>query len=266
MERTEKLLEALQILKEMGLKTQAIKAIHYIPPQPGRFRDYPEEVHPLLLSALQQKGYYQLFLHQYLSWEAIRRGKNVVIVTPTASGKTLCYNLPVLQSMLEDSSSRAIYLFPTKALSQDQRAELDEIISFLPEAVRVFTYDGDTPQDARRAIRAQGHIVITNPDMLHSGILPHHTKWIKLFKNLKYVVIDELHNYRGIFGSHLTNVLRRLKRIARFYGSEPRFILCSATIANPREMAEKLIEEPVDLIDDNGALGAKNILFFTTRQ
>lgn len=263
MTRTENLLEALQILQEMGLKTQAIKAVHYIPPQPGRFRDYPKDVHPLLLHALQQKGYSQLFLHQYLSWEAIRRGKNVVIVTPTASGKTLCYNLPVLQSMLEDNSSRAIYLFPTKALSQDQRAELDEIISFLPEEVRVFTYDGDTPQDARRAIRAQGHIVITNPDMLHSGILPHHTKWIKLFKNLKYVVIDELHNYRGIFGSHLTNVLRRLKRIARFYGSEPRFILCSATIANPREMAEKLIEEPVELIDDNGApRGEKYFIFY----
>jgi len=263
MNRSENLLAALELLKAMGLKTEAIRAVHYLPPQPGRYHDYPPDVHPQLLAALQQKGYSQLFIHQYLSWETVRRGENAVIVTPTASGKTLCYNLPVLQSILEDPASRAVYLFPTKALSQDQRAELDDIISRLPDPVKVFTYDGDTPQDARRAIRSQGHIVITNPDMLHSGILPHHTKWIKLFKNLKYVVIDELHNYRGIFGSHLANVLRRLKRIARFYGSSPRFILCSATIANPTEMAEKMIEEPVTLIDDNGApRGEKYFLFY----
>ncbi len=263
MDRTANLLEALEILKEMGLKSEAIRAVHYLPPKPGRYRDYPPDVHPLLLAALQKKGYHQLFLHQYLTWEKVRNGQNVVVVTPTASGKTLCYNLPVLQSILEDPSSRAIYLFPTKALSQDQRAELDEIISLLPEEVKVYTYDGDTPQDARRAIRSQGHIVITNPDMLHSGILPHHTKWIKLFRNLKYVIIDELHNYRGIFGSHLTNVLRRLKRVARFYGSSPRYILCSATIANPVEMAERMVEEPVSLIDDNGApRGEKYFIFY----
>lgn len=263
MDRTASLLEALEILKAIGLKNEAIKAIHYLPPQPGRFRDYPPDVHPILLTAVRKKGYNQLFEHQYLTWEKVRGGQNVVVVTPTASGKTLCYNLPVLQNILEDPSSRAIYLFPTKALSQDQRAELDEIISLLPEEIKVSTYDGDTPQDARRAIRSQGHIVITNPDMLHSGILPHHTKWIKLFRNLKYVVIDELHNYRGIFGSHLTNVLRRLKRIARFYGSAPRYILCSATIANPVEMAERMVEEPVSLLDDNGApRGEKYFIFY----
>lgn len=263
MDRTASLLEGLEILKAIGLKNEAIKAIHYLPPQPGRYRDYPPDVHPILLTALRKKGYNQLFEHQYLTWEKVRGGQNVVVVTPTASGKTLCYNLPVLQSILEDPSSRAIYLFPTKALSQDQRAELDEIISLLPEEIKVSTYDGDTPQDARRAIRSQGHIVITNPDMLHSGILPHHTKWIKLFRNLKYVVIDELHNYRGIFGSHLTNVLRRLKRIARFYGSAPRYILCSATIANPVEMAERMVEEPVSLLDDNGApRGEKYFIFY----
>lgn len=263
MDRTASLLEALEILKAIGLKNEAIKAIHYLPPQPGRYRDYPPDVHPILLTALRKKGYNQLFEHQYLTWEKVRGGQNVVVVTPTASGKTLCYNLPVLQNILEDPSSRAIYLFPTKALSQDQRAELDEIISLLPEEIKVSTYDGDTPQDARRAIRSQGHIVITNPDMLHSGILPHHTKWIKLFRNLKYVVIDELHNYRGIFGSHLTNVLRRLKRIARFYGSAPRYILCSATIANPVEMAERMVEEPVSLLDDNGApRGEKYFIFY----
>ncbi len=263
MDRTGNLLQALEALKEMGLKTEAIRAIHYPPRQPGRYCEYPSSLHPLLLSALQQKGYHRLFTHQFQSWEKIRHGENVVIVTPTASGKTLCYNLPVLQSILEEPSSRAIYLFPTKALSQDQRAELDDIIGRLPEEVKVYTYDGDTPQDARKAIRSQGHIVITNPDMLHSGILPHHTKWIKLFKNLKYVVIDELHSYRGIFGSHLANVLRRLKRIARFYGSSPRYILCSATIANPQEMAEKLIEEPVTLINENGApRGEKYFIFY----
>ena len=165
---------------------------------------------------------------------------------------------------MKDPSTRALYLFPTKALSQDQQAELDDINARLPEEIRVFTYDGDTPQDARKAIRARGHIVLTNPDMLHAGILPHHTKWIKLFENLKYIVIDELHNYRGIFGSHLANVLRRLRRIARFYGADPQFILCTATIANPAEMAEKMIEAPVTLIDDNGApRGGKYFVFYT---
>ncbi|HOI44876.1 MAG TPA: DEAD/DEAH box helicase, partial [Candidatus Aminicenantes bacterium] len=196
--------------------------------------------------------------------KALQEGKNIVVVTPTASGNTMCYNLPVLDSILKNPSSRAIYLFPTKALAQDQRAELDDVIKLLPEEVRIFTYDGDTPQDARKAIRARGHIVLTNPDMLHAGILPHHTKWIKLFENLEYIVIDELHNYRGIFGSHLANVLRRLKRIAAFYGSNPRFILCTATIANPLEMAEKMIEEPASLIDDNGApRGERFFIFYT---
>jgi len=193
----------------------------------------------------------------------LKEGKNVAVVTPTASGKTLCYNLPVLDAIIKNPSARAVYLFPTKALSQDQRAELDETINLLPAEIRIFTYDGDTPQDARKAIRARGHIILTNPDMLHTGILPHHTKWIKLFENLKYVVIDELHNYRGIFGSHLANIIRRLKRIARFYGSHPQFILCTATIANPLEMAEKMIEEPVSLVEENGApRGEKYFIFY----
>jgi DEAD/DEAH box helicase domain-containing protein len=205
----------------------------------------------------------QLYSHQYESWEKTQQKKNIIVVTPTASGKTLCYNLPVLHSILENPSSRAIYLFPTKALSQDQRAELDDIIKLLPQEIRIFTYDGDTPQDARKAIRARGHIILTNPDMLHTGILPHHTKWIKLFENLQFIVVDELHNYRGIFGSHLANIFRRLKRITSFYGSSPRFILCSATISNPVEMAEKMIEEPVVLIDNNGApQGEKYFIFY----
>jgi DEAD/DEAH box helicase domain-containing protein len=264
MSNEEKILRAIELIKDFGYKSDSIRAIKHLSPQEGRFRDYPDDVHPALREALVAKGFTSLFSHQRSSWEALREGKNIVVVTPTASGKTLCYNLPVLDAILKDPSTRALYLFPTKALSQDQQAELDDINNRLPEEIRVFTYDGDTPQDARKAIRARGHIVLTNPDMLHAGILPHHTKWIKLFENLKYIVIDELHNYRGIFGSHLANVLRRLRRIARFYGADPQFILCTATIANPAEMAEKMIEAPVTLVDDNGApRGGKYFVFYT---
>lgn len=261
--REESLLRSLELLKEIGLKTNSIRTIKHLPMQTARYQDYPPQIHPALIKSLKEKGFLKLYTHQYLSWKLLQEKKNIIVVTPTASGKTLCYNLPVLNAILQEPSRRAIYLFPTKALSQDQRAELDETIALLPEEIRIFTYDGDTPQDARKAIRARGHIILTNPDMLHTGILPHHTKWIKLFENLKYVVIDELHNYRGIFGSHLANVLRRLKRIARFYGSHPQFILCTATIANPIEMAEKMIEEPVSLVDNNGApQGEKYFIFY----
>ena len=263
MKKEENLLKSLELLKEIGIKNNSIRAIKHLPPREGRYEDYPPEIHPALIKSLKEKGFSQLYTHQYLSWKLLQEGKNTVVVTPTASGKTLCYNLPVLNAILQKPSNRAIYLFPTKALSQDQRAELDETINRLPEEIRIFTYDGDTPQDARKAIRARGHIILTNPDMLHTGILPHHTKWIKLFENLKYIVIDELHNYRGIFGSHLANVLRRLKRIAKFYGSSPQFILCTATIANPLEMAEKMIEKPVTLVDNNGApQGEKYFIFY----
>jgi len=264
MTREENLLKSLELLRKLGLKHDCIRATKHLPAQEGRYQDYPPGIHPALVEALKEKGFLNLYSHQYSSWEALKGGKNIVVVTPTASGKTLCYNLPVLHEILQNPSARAIYLFPTKALSQDQKAELDDIIKLLPEEVRIFTYDGDTPQDARKAIRARGHIILTNPDMLHTGILPHHTKWIKLFENLKYIVIDELHNYRGIFGSHLTNVLRRLRRIAAFYGSHPQFILSTATIANPLEIAERMIEAPVTLIDDNGApRGEKFFIFYT---
>ena len=263
MGRQENLHKALEILRDESLKTDSLTALKHLPAQEGRYADYPADVHPALASALRDKGFERLYVHQRACWEAVKNGGNPVVVTPTASGKTLCYNLPVLDAILKDPSARALYLFPTKALANDQRAELDETIARLPGEIRIFTYDGDTPQDARRAIRARGHIVLTNPDMLHAGILPHHTKWIKLFENLKYVVIDELHNYRGIFGSHLANVLRRLKRVAAFYGANPQFILCTATIANPLEMAEKMIEAPPALIDDNGApRGEKYVLFY----
>jgi len=263
MSKEKNIIKSLEILQEMSLKNNSIRAMKHIPAQEGRYRKYPIEVHPALVEALKEKGFSKLYSHQHQSWHLLKKEKNIAVVTPTASGKTLCYNLPVLDAILKNPSSRAIYLFPTKALAQDQRAELDETIKRLPEEIRIFTYDGDTPQDARKAIRARGHIILTNPDMLHAGILPHHTKWIKLFENLKYIVIDELHNYRGIFGSHLANVLRRLKRVAKFYGSHPQFILCTATIANPMEMAEKMVEESVSVVDDNGApRGEKYFIFY----
>ncbi|MFH1945490.1 MAG: DEAD/DEAH box helicase, partial [Acidobacteriota bacterium] len=263
MSRQDQLLKSLGLLQELGKRQNSITHVQHIPAKQGRYEDYPGNIHPALVGALKRKGFNRLYTHQHQSWTQLQDGKNIVVVTPTASGKTLCYNLPVLDTVLKKPSSRAIYMFPTKALAQDQRAELDETISLLPEEIGIFTYDGDTPQDARRAIRAKGHIILTNPDMLHTGILPHHTKWIKLFENLDYIVIDEMHNYRGIFGSHLANILRRLKRICTFYGSSPRFILCTATIANPVEVAERMTEGPVTLIDDNGAPhGEKYFIFY----
>lgn len=263
MNKDDHLQKSLNLLKEMGEPHDSIRAVKHIPAREGRYRNFPPSIHPALKDAFQKKGIIRLFSHQYLSFQELEKGKNIVVVTPTASGKTLCYNLPVLNTILQDTSSRALFLFPTKALSQDQRAALDETIPFLPQDICLFTYDGDTPQDARKAIRSKGHIILTNPDMLHTGILPHHTKWIKLFRNLKYVVIDELHNYRGIFGSHLANILRRLKRIARFYGSSPQFILSTATIANPVEISQKMTEAPVSLIDENGApRGEKYFIFY----
>ena len=213
----------------------------------GQYRPFPDSIHPILREAFQKEGIERLYSHQAEAIEAVQKGQDIVVVTPTASGKTLCYNLPVLNTKLSMPSSKAFYLFPTKALSQDQRVELQHLIDRIGKPVTTFTYDGDTPQDARQAIRTKGDVVITNPDMLHTGILPHHTKWVSFFENLKFVVIDELHTYRGVFGSHMTNVLRRLDRICRFYGSKPQFICCSATIANPKELAEKLLEREVFL-------------------
>ncbi|UCD72445.1 MAG: DEAD/DEAH box helicase [Syntrophobacterales bacterium] len=227
----------------------------------GKYVAVPNSIDEGLMVALEKRGITKLFSHQGMAFDAVLAGRDVVVVTPTASGKTLCYNLPIVNDKLHDSSVKAIYLFPTKALSQDQMTELQELVEATGGSIGTFTYDGDTPQDARRVIRARGDIVITNPDMLHTGILPHHTKWIKLFQNLKYIVIDELHSYRGVFGSHMTNVLRRVRRICDFYGSRPQFICCSATIANPRELAEKLIERPVELIDQNGAPSSEKLFF-----
>ncbi|UCG62587.1 MAG: DEAD/DEAH box helicase [Candidatus Zixiibacteriota bacterium] len=233
------------------------------PPRPARYSDYPENLDLRLAAALKEKGIDKLYTHQAEAIAAVSRNEDVVVVTPTASGKTLCYNIPVLDRVMKDAGSRALYLFPTKALSQDQLSELYELIQKIDVDIKTYTFDGDTPQTARRLIRSAGHIVVTNPDMLHAGILPHHTKWIKLFENLKYVVIDEVHHYRGVFGSHLANVIKRLMRICRFYGSSPTFICCSATIANPRELTQRIIDREVTLIDNNGApSGERHFLIY----
>src|SRR5262252_3044693 len=240
-----------------GLLTSArtgplITATRYFQAKPPVFAPFPSSLDPRLVEALRSRGVQRLYSHQARAFEIVAKGENLVVVTPTASGKTLCYNLPVLQALVQQPESRVLYLFPTKALAQDQLAELTELAKSLPD-LRMYTYDGDTPQDARRSVRARANLVLTNPDMLHSGILPHHTKWVNLFQNLRYVVIDELHAYRGVFGSHLANVLRRLKRICRHYGSAPQFIMASATIANPKELAERLTGESVSEVNENGA-------------
>ena len=229
-----------------------ITATRHFPARPPVLVPFPASLDPRIGDAVRARGIDELYSHQAHAWDRIAKGQHVVVVTPTASGKTLCYNLPALQALVHQPDARILYLFPTKALAQDQLAELEELARQLPE-MRMFTYDGDTPQDARRAVRARANLVLTNPDMLHSGILPHHTKWATLFQNLRYVVIDELHAYRGVFGSHLANVLRRLRRICRHYGSAPQFIMASATIANPGELASRLIGEPVEEITESGA-------------
>src|SRR5215472_17429750 len=241
---------------------EVLTAIRQIPARDPKFRPVPGWVTSALAEAYRAKGIHELYSHQAATAELVRNGKNVVVVTPTASGKTLCYNLLVLNAVLENSDTRALYLFPTKALAQDQLAELQDLAKRLDDSFGVFTYDGDTPSDARKAIRERGHIVLSNPDMLHTGILPHHTKWIRLFENLRYIVLDELHTYRGVFGSHLANVLRRLARVAQFYGSRPQFICCSATIANPGELASHLTERNMVIVDENGAPAGEKLFVF----
>src|SRR5256712_3057959 len=222
------------------------------PPRPPVRFPFPASLDPRIGEALRARGIGELYSHQARAWELIEKGHHVVVVTPTASGKTLCYNLPALQALVHQPDAGVLCLFPAKAIAEDQLAELEELARQLPE-MRMFTYDGDTPQDARRAVRARANLVLTNPDMLLSGILPHHTKWATLFQNLRYVVIDELHAYRGVFGSHLANALRRLHRICRHYGATPQFVMASATIANPGELARRLVGEPVEAIAESGA-------------
>lgn len=234
-----------------------------LPAQEGRFSDFPASLDARIRTVLQNRGIHRLYTHQTESFQAASAGRDFVVVTPTASGKTMCYNLPVLSAILKEPDARALYLFPTKALSADQASELYELVEALGVDVKAYTYDGDTQGAARKAIRQAGHIVVTNPDMLHSNILPNHTKWVKLFENLKYIVIDEIHTYRGVFGSNLANVLRRLLRLCEFYGAKPRFILCSATIANPDELAATLTGREILKIDNNGApMGERHFAFY----
>lgn len=257
------LTQLLEQLKGSSAFMENVTRWQVLPAREARFAPWPEGVDGRIPAALARHGVQKLYTHQAQAFECARQGQDFVVVTPTASGKTLCYNLPVLDEILRNPDARALYLFPTKALSQDQVSELYELITLMGVDIKTFTYDGDTPGAARKAVRQAGHVVVTNPDMLHSGILPHHTKWVKLFENLRYIVIDEIHTYRGVFGSNLANVLRRLLRLCAFYGSHPQFILCSATIENPTELAEKLIGRPVRLIDDNGApCGEKHVIFY----
>ena len=235
-----------------------------LPAQEGVFAPFPEGLDARIVKALKKRGIDRLYIHQAEVWKLAQAGENVVVVTPTASGKTLCYNLPCLQTLLTDERARCLYLFPTKALSQDQQSELNEI-SGGDEGLnlKIATYDGDTPESLRVSARDTGRIIISNPDMLHTGILPNHPKWIKFFSNLKFVVVDEAHAYRGVFGSHVANVIRRLRRVAAFYGAAPQFILCSATIANPDELAASLIGQGVELVDKNGSpRGEKQIILY----
>ena len=234
-----------------------------LPASEGQYVPLPDDMDPRMQAVLRSRGIHRLYTHQAECWQLAQKKQDYVVVTPTASGKTLCYNLPVVSSILKNEDSRALYLFPTKALSADQVSGLYEMIEQLGVNIKAYTYDGDTQGAARKAIRQAGHIVVTNPDMLHANILPHHTKWVKLFENLEYIVIDEIHTYRGVFGSHLTNVLRRLLRLCAFYGSHPRFILCSATIANPMELASQLTGRSITAVTQNGApMGERHFVFY----
>ncbi len=255
---------ALAHFQALTLKSDSpIRAIRHQPARPADCVDIPDSVHPQLREGLIRRNIPKLYTHQAEAFELAKAGKNVVVVTPTASGKTLCYNLPVFDLLMRDPEARSIFLYPTKALAEDQLHEFQSAVEAIGADLRAFTYDGDTPQDARKAIRQRAGVVMTNPDMLHSGILPHHPKWAKLFESLRYIVIDELHYYRGVFGSHIANVIRRLRRICEFYGSKPQFICSSATIANPRELAEALTGMPFEMVDRNGApAGEKYFLFY----
>ncbi|MFP4643196.1 MAG: DEAD/DEAH box helicase [Spirochaetales bacterium] len=253
----------LEELKQDSGFTDCVTRWEHIPERAGEYRDFPESLRPDLADALRARGIHALYSHQAEAWDHVISSRHTTIVTPTASGKTLCYNLPILQTILDDPAARALYMFPTKALSQDQQAELNGSVNYGQLPVKIATYDGDTPTSVRAAARTTGQIIISNPDMLHSGVLPNHPKWITFLKNLRFVVIDEVHTYRGVFGSHLTNLIRRLKRICRFYGADPVFVCCSATIGNPRELASKVVEEDMELVDHSGApRGEKHIILY----
>ena len=239
-----------------------VRAIHRKPASSGFYAPIPERILHPLRQVLAARNIERLYTHQAHAFESVTTGKDLVIVTPTASGKTLCYNLPVLDLLMRDPGARAMYLFPTKALAEDQLHEFQSIVDDMGSDIRAFTYDGDTPQDARKAIRQRANVIFTNPDMLHTGILPHHTRWARLFENLRYIVIDELHYYRGVYGSHMANVLNRLARICEFYQSKPQFICCSATIANPGELAHALTGRDFEVLSESGAPSGERYFIF----
>jgi len=257
-------------LERLRLDTDFMKNVatwERIAPRPARYAEFPEGLDARLIAALRADHIAPLYTHQAAAVESALAGENVVIVTGTASGKTLCYNLPVLNTLLNTPQARALYLFPTKALSQDQASALGHFLDSLnaAETVPVRTYDGDTPQNARRRIRDEARILITNPDMLHTGILPHHPRWAGMLANLHWIVLDEMHVYRGVFGSNVANLIRRLRRVCRFHGSDPKFVLTSATIANPKELAERLIEAPVNLVPpdlDGSPRAEKHVILY----
>ncbi len=251
----------LQDLRRASFYKGQIANIHHVPPRGARYGDLERPLASELAARLQAQGLSRLYSHQAEAVNAARDGEHVTVVTATASGKTLCYNLPVLDSILRDSASRAIYLFPTKALAQDQLGKLNDFGLF--PTVRFATYDGDTPSDERRYIKRGAHIVLTNPDMLHVGMLPYHSTWSAFLTNLKYVVVDEMHTYRGVFGAHVAQVFRRLRRICAYYGSDPQFLCCSATIANPEELTERLtgVHRPI-VINENGAPSGRRTFVF----
>ncbi|OQX29966.1 MAG: ATP-dependent helicase [Spirochaeta sp. LUC14_002_19_P3] len=251
-----------ELLKELHGDRAFMENVSAWPIQPARAGSYvplPEDINPALRIALEKRGITRLYSHQAECRRLVREGHDTVVVTPTASGKTLCYNLPVLERLMEEPGSRALYLFPTKALSQDQQAALGQILSG-GLSIPVYTFDGDTPSSIRLAARQGGRLIISNPDMLHTGILPNHTKWMEFFQNLRYLVLDELHVYTGVFGSSMANLIRRLQRICRFYGSRPQVIAASATIGNPAELAARLIGRPVKAVEGSGAPGGEKHL------
>jgi DEAD/DEAH box helicase domain-containing protein len=235
-----------------------------MPARQAVYENFPVDMPKEIVSTLKSRGIYSLYSHQAATWKYSRRGDNIILATGTASGKTLAYNLPVLTAILEQPETRALYLYPTKALTQDQNSGLVAFLEKTPDIkIKAAIYDGDTPQGQRLIIRKNANIVFSNPDMVHTGILPHHTNWTELFRNLRFVVIDEMHTYRGVFGSHVANVIRRLKRIAHFYGATPQFILTSATIANPADLASRLIEAPVSLVNEDGSSrGERHFLIY----
>ena len=236
-----------------------ITLFHHIKAKDAHYGPFGD-LDPEIVLSLKKRGIERLYYHQSKAFSLASVGKDVVVVTPTASGKTLCYNLPVLNSIVKNSSGRALYLFPTKALAQDQLSELNELSNLFKNEIKSFTYDGDTPSLKRKGIKGKANIIITNPDMLNTAILPHHSSWADFFENLNFIVVDELHTYRGILGSHLANLFVRLLRICKHYGSDPVFICCSATIANPAEHAEMLTGRPAELINENGAPSAQKEL------